>query len=162
MCYHNNSEKIGSGETLPPLQTKHSTRGFDYNTSFQRALVIAMQNLGSSGIVNKVKLLFPKIDMVAHQSVDKWIKKKIKLINSAKDLATFLKANQSTYDGLTSAMVDHILVYEHQRSKSPNITTASDRLTKLFYCIEDKDKFSLEIVQVSFSILSNYFILFLG
>lgn len=106
-----------------------------------------MQKLGGIGILRKTKLMFPSLKMVNYGNIDKWIRDKIKPINSANDLAKFLKANQPTYKGLTSDMIDHLLVYEH--SITQEAKNASERLTRLFYCAEDKGKFSLQIVQVS-------------
>lgn len=117
-----------------------------------------MQNLGGTATVLKIEFMFPHIKMVNAANANKWIQK-INKVKSAEDLAEFLKpSKQPTYTGLTSEMVDHLLVYEHTIIQDAKI--ASDRLTALFYCPEDKDKFSLSIVQVSINISLTNSILF--
>lgn len=119
-----------------------------------------MKKLGGKAIKAKIESMFLKIKMVNQSSIDSWIREKIKPIENADDLAKFLRANQPSYSGLTSDMIDHLLVYEYSLTQDAKV--ASKRLIKLFFCIEDKDKFSLSVVQVSFNISSTNLISFLG
>lgn len=148
-CYKYNAKRINANETLLPLNTERSValKNGGYNNGFQRSLVLSMQTLGGAEISRKVKSMFPTIKMVDKKTINEWIRDKIKKVENADNLAKFLRANQKTYTGLTSDMVDHLLIYEH--SITNDVKEASERLSKLFYCTEDKDKFAESIVQVS-------------
>lgn len=105
----------------------------DYKMSY-KAIATAIRKILGDGIItaSTVQPWLPKIDAAK---------------NDTTKLAKFLNCDKVGFSGLSSESVNAVIVYKHSKELEAKETATS--LTKLFICNQDKDKFTLGIVQVS-------------
>jgi len=148
VCNSNYSKDIKAGNTLPSYDPKKSRLNDNRdNNQAQKVLVYSIRDsgLGKRRLTPAINLVLGD-EATKEGTVEDWLKKFRKEGFSLKD---FLHVDKSKPYGLSEDSVAALIVdeYNNDKAKEKFAQKAAKRLRSLFP--DDKDKFSLQTVQVN-------------